>query len=425
MNKVTVALLGMLAVQTVPAMATQYDVVPLDAQPSGFGQARGIWRGQAVGALTDVGGVFWPSPSGYVSLNPGGQYTGVLVLGIFGNQQVGAAGLPGSVVHAALWSGTATSFQDLNPAGLDGSIALATDGQQQVGAASNDQAALWSGSAASYVNLGPAGAVYPFSYASGVWNGMQVGYSSASGGAVIDALEWHGTADSLTILKHGAAAMAISRGQVVGLVHGATNDAALWTDGTPASFQDIAPAGATASELFGTNGTQQVGDVSLMPGSLGQLPGDHHPAVWHGTAASAQLLPLPSGENEGQAYAIDGYGDVAGFAAPSSGTAFNVPVLWTPHRLPGDADFDGTVGFDDLVILARHYGGPGEWVDGDFTMDGTVGFADLVVLARNYGASQTTTLPYGVQTLPECSAVPLLIALATTGRRRDLKKRKN
>ena len=55
---------------------------------------------------------------------------------------------------------------------------------------------------------------------------------------------------------------------------------------------------------------------------------------------------------------------------------------------PGDANFDGSVGFDDLVTLARNYGHNGAtWSTGDFNNDMNVGFDDLVVLARNYGKS--------------------------------------
>lgn len=59
--------------------------------------------------------------------------------------------------------------------------------------------------------------------------------------------------------------------------------------------------------------------------------------------------------------------------------------------LPGDADRDGLVGFDDLVTLARNYArGTATWEMGDVNGDGFVGFDDLVILARNYGQSLTS-----------------------------------
>lgn len=60
--------------------------------------------------------------------------------------------------------------------------------------------------------------------------------------------------------------------------------------------------------------------------------------------------------------------------------------------LPGDANLDGKVGFDDLVILARNYGKSDVgWTGGDFEGNGKVDFGDLVILARNYGAGPTAS----------------------------------
>ncbi len=55
----------------------------------------------------------------------------------------------------------------------------------------------------------------------------------------------------------------------------------------------------------------------------------------------------------------------------------------------GDADLDGSVGFSDLLSLARNYNTTSlaGWASGDFNGDRAVGFADLLVLARNYGFS--------------------------------------
>ena len=56
---------------------------------------------------------------------------------------------------------------------------------------------------------------------------------------------------------------------------------------------------------------------------------------------------------------------------------------------PGDANWDGSVNFDDLVKLAQNYNTPtgAWWARGDFNFDGAVNFDDLVVLAQNYGSS--------------------------------------
>jgi hypothetical protein len=59
-------------------------------------------------------------------------------------------------------------------------------------------------------------------------------------------------------------------------------------------------------------------------------------------------------------------------------------------HFPGDANFDGTVDFNDLVALAQHYNTSGglTWGEGDFTFDGRVDFEDLVQLAQNYNTSE-------------------------------------
>ena len=53
--------------------------------------------------------------------------------------------------------------------------------------------------------------------------------------------------------------------------------------------------------------------------------------------------------------------------------------------LAGDANRDRSVGFDDLLIVARHYGQAGAFADGDLNGDGKIGFDDLIIVARSYG----------------------------------------
>jgi hypothetical protein len=75
---------------------------------------------------------------------------------------------------------------------------------------------------------------------------------------------------------------------------------------------------------------------------------------------------------------LDGNGDGIG------GDDFN----FTFQHLTGDANSDGTVGFSDLLILAKNYGHTGgTFAQGDFNYDGVVNFADLLILAKNYTRS--------------------------------------
>lgn len=59
--------------------------------------------------------------------------------------------------------------------------------------------------------------------------------------------------------------------------------------------------------------------------------------------------------------------------------------------LAGDANHDRSVGFDDLLIVGRHYGQAGTFADGDLNGDGKIGFDDLIIVARAYGHSLPPT----------------------------------
>ena len=75
--------------------------------------------------------------------------------------------------------------------------------------------------------------------------------------------------------------------------------------------------------------------------------------------------------------------------------------------LPGDADNDKTVGYDDLAILAAHIGTAGSlnWTTGDFNADGVVDAADYIALKQNFGLS---IAPTRGSEIPEPGTVLLL-----------------
>ena len=313
--------------------ATQYNLIMLNSSPFGGGEAFGIDNGQAVGDVQLFGGVVWNDPNHYTVLSP--TSAGSVVNGISGNQQVGWIPISNQE-HAALWAGTAASVVNLSPTPTTVCYATATDGTQQVGVIAGPTAALWAGTAASFVSLNPSG--FFESSATGVANSVQVGYGRNVGGLM--ALAWHGSANNVTVLRTGAEAMGIApNGQVVGLV-GAnnTNEAALWTDGTPNSFVDVAPPNTNASELLATNGIHQVGDISV-GAFAGGLPTDHHAGVWTGTAASFQMLPVPAGDSFSMATGIDAQGNISGYAGidVNGGIGGLVPVIWQPVPEPSAA----------------------------------------------------------------------------------------
>jgi autotransporter-associated beta strand protein len=88
-----------------------------------------------------------------------------------------------------------------------------------------------------------------------------------------------------------------------------------------------------------------------------------------------------------------GYAEASRVLGPTGGTFFGVPVDATAVLLrytrSGDANLDGFVDFNDLVVLAQNYetgtgGAPLGWDKADFNYDGYTDFIDLVSLAQNY-----------------------------------------
>jgi hypothetical protein len=72
--------------------------------------------------------------------------------------------------------------------------------------------------------------------------------------------------------------------------------------------------------------------------------------------------------------------------SPDSNTATASTALTAAIAQKGDANLDGVVDFNDLVLLSQHYNTAGgmTWADGDFTGDGNVDFDDLTYLSQDY-----------------------------------------
>jgi len=180
---------------------------------------------------------------------------------------------------------------------------------------------------------------------------------------------------------------------------------------------DLGPAGVTQNTPGGphtgpnhlqnfpvlTNVTESTSGTVVM-GTLNSTPSASFTVDLY-----SNIVSDPSGYGQGQTYlgSVNVNTDASGNAAftfntatrvalgqfiaatatssPNDTSEFSHTIQVQQAQLPGDADGDGLVGFDDLVILARDYGKPGTFAQGDFNGDGFVGFDDLVILARNYG----------------------------------------
>ncbi len=187
------------------------------------------------------------SASSWTNLHPpGGNYFDSEAFAIRGSQQVGRAWAWSTASwRAMLWTDTAASFVDLHPPGLETwSEARGTSGTQQVGHV-GFKAALWSGSAASYVNLHRPewDAPYVGSIALATNGTQQVGWRGGinddGDGPPPEAILWSGTAASAVSLQppgtYESYALAMDATRQVGLVN---FGAALWS-GTAESWVNL------------------------------------------------------------------------------------------------------------------------------------------------------------------------------------------
>ena len=106
------------------------------------------------------------------------------------------------------------------------------------------------------------------------------------------------------------------------------------------------------------------------------------------TSLTANIFP----DGNYQAVLLTSITDSSGTPLDGSGTGAGGNYTFRFFSLAGDVNHDGSVGFDDLVALARHYGeANAAFSDGDLNYDGKVNFDDLVILARTYGDELITT----------------------------------
>jgi hypothetical protein len=74
---------------------------------------------------------------------------------------------------------------------------------------------------------------------------------------------------------------------------------------------------------------------------------------------------------------------------PSGGfTGVGVEYGPAADRIPGDANEDVKVAFDDFLILAQNFTNTdATWAEGDFNYSGSVDFTDFLILAENFGST--------------------------------------
>lgn len=302
-----------------------------------------------------------------------------------------------NTTHAALWSGSASSYVQLPydmdihgmdgaalvgisyaspqgavllPAGGAGLIGLAPQGavQSQANAIrANEQvgwarlqispgvyrthASLWHGSVASWVDLNPPGMYESRVYATdGVKQGG--GVTTSSLGFGYPAL-WSGTASSVVDMTplwatpgYGGIAGMVFGQQVGSAVVGGAAHATIWS-GTAASAIDVNSFPGLDSGLFATTGAVQVGQAHV-PGLTFPVAG-----VWLGTAASFVNLQdfLPAGYVGSVATSVaeyDGRIIVGGYAQTFD---HSEAFIWT-HDIPAPGTLPA-LGLSALVASRR------------------------------------------------------------------------
>jgi hypothetical protein len=126
----------------------------------------------------------------------------------------------------------------------------------------------------------------------------------------------------------------------------------MFWSGSSESYVDLNPSGCESSVALGTNGTQQVGE------GYGSGTGyRYHAMLWSGSADSFVDLHqfLPTWFLSSEAWSIDGYGNIVGYARDSSDNRH--AILWQPclYNLAGDLNDDCKVDFLDFAIMANNW----------------------------------------------------------------------
>jgi hypothetical protein len=104
----------------------------------------------------------------------------------------------------------------------------------------------------------------------------------------------------------------------------------------------------------------------------------------------------------------------------ADGGAAAAGILTIHLNLWGDFNDDGSIGFDDLLALAQHYGGTGPdvtYANGCMNADGSIAFDDLLLLAQHDGESFPSTQT-AISPVPEPVLVLLVVGPALVARRR-------
>lgn len=264
--------------------------------PSGYyaSTANEVWNGVQVGSaqstsdVSSTHAVLWQGTAASMTdIHPDG-YARSNAISIHGSSVVGYA-YAASDPHAGLWSIETSSFVDLNPSNVRGSLAMGVYGNIQVGQTTAERAAMWRGSAESFQSLHPTSGFWT-SLAVDVYDKQIVGEGRLMMNNQTHALLWD--ADTLSYIDLNPSGITLSHAFGVGYgvqVGMAGSHAAAWF-GSAGSYVDLhafLPFEATISRALDVNA-----DGSII-GYATLANGDNVPVLWTFIPEPGMLLGLP------------------------------------------------------------------------------------------------------------------------------------
>jgi hypothetical protein len=224
----------------------------------------------------------------------------------------------------------------------------------------------------------------------------------------------------------------------------------IWTSPqTPIVLQTVAGSPTTIET---TTVVGAINDFDYAVGNQHNLqsggqPEEVHPILWRpdGTAIPLNSLSTRDRTSPGATWSyysvtsISNTGFVAGVGYFDPDGANGVAAYPRQYTIlipeagsygRGDVNLSGKIDFDDLLLLAQHYGQSNAalaYDQGDVNLDGTTDFEDLLTLAQHYSTPALAEAPEGLQwewlravsLVPEpATAGALSLAAAAFGRRR-------
>jgi hypothetical protein len=168
-------------------------------------------------------------------------------------------------------------------------------------------------------------------------------------------------------------------------------------DGTPLGRVDLADT-ALVVDYTGTSPLATV---------RGLLRAGYAGGTWAGNGLTSSVAAASDGR------AALAYGEASDWISPAGGTfqgqAVDGTAVLVQYALAGDANLDGAVTKDDLMIVTHHMNdGDAAWSQGDFDYDGRVQADDLQILLRNYrqGTDAAMTASFDGQVAAALAEVP-------------------